>query len=310
MKVRLGYACISKTLDITTSKTYTYTKYKETKDNKKLEEIIEQNLHNLIETLKYNIKNNIHFYRLSSNIIPLATHKEVNINYLDKYKKYYKTISNLINKNNLRIDLHASPYCILNSTKKEVIENTMASLEYYYNLLNIMNIKNKLVILHIGSNEFGKKNSLTRFINNFKLLPKHIQDIIAIENDDKTFTIDDCLSIREKINIKIVLDYHHFLCNNTNNNIEDYLQEIFNTWKNITPKIHFSSPKNKKEYRAHNDYIEVESFIKFINICQKYNEDIDIMLEAKEKDEALFRLTRQLKYLTNYNFIDESTFIP
>ena len=310
MKVRLGYACISKTLDITTSKTYTYTKYKETKDNKKLEEIIEQNLYNLIETLKYNIKNNIHFYRLSSNIIPLATHKEVNINYLDKYKKYYKTISNLINKNNLRVDLHASPYCILNSTKKEVIENTMASLEYYYNLLNIMNIKNKLVILHIGSKEFGKKNSLTRFINNFKLLPKHIQDIIAIENDDKTFTIDDCLSIREKINIKIVLDYHHFLCNNTNNNIEDYLQEIFNTWENITPKIHFSSPKNKKEYRAHNDYIEVESFINFINICQKYNKDIDIMLEAKEKDESLFRLTRQLKYLTNYNFIDESTFIP
>ena len=309
MKVRLGYACISKTLDITTSKTYTYTKYKETKDNKKLEEIIEQNLYNLIETLKYNIKNNIHFYRLSSNIIPLATHKEVNINYLDKYKKYYKTISNLINKNNLRVDLHASPYCILNSTKKEVIENTMASLEYYYNLLNIMNIKNKLVILHIGSKEFGKKNSLTRFINNFKLLPKHIQDIIAIENDDKTFTIDDCLSIREKINIKIVLDYHHFLCNNTNNNIEDYLKEIFNTWENITPKIHFSSPKNKKEYRAHNDYIEVESFINFINICQKYNKDIDIMLEAKEKDEALFRLTRQLKYLTNYNFIDESTFI-
>lgn len=310
MKVRLGYACISKTLDITTSKTYTYTKYKETKDNKKLEEIIEQNLHNLIETLKYNIKNNIHFYRLSSNIIPLATHKEVNINYLDKYKKYYKTISNLINKNNLRVDLHASPYCILNSTKKEVIENTMASLKYYYNLLNIMNIKNKLVILHIGSNEFGKKNSLTRFINNFKLLPKHIQDIIAIENDDKTFTIDDCLSIREKINIKIVLDYHHFLCNNTNNNIEDYLKEIFNTWENITPKIHFSSPKNKKEHRAHNDYIEVESFIKFIDICQKYNKDIDIMLEAKEKDEALFRLIRQLKYLTNYNFIDESTFIP
>ena len=237
MKVRLGYACISKTLDITTSKTYTYTKYKKTKDNKKIEEIIEQNLHNLMEILNYNIKNNIHFYRLSSNIIPLATHKEVNINYLDKYNKYYKIISNLINKNNLRIDLHANPYCILNSTKKEVIENTIASLEYYYNLLNIMNIKNKLIILHIGSNEFGKKNSLTRFINNFKLLPKHIQDIIAIENDDKTFTIDDCLAIREKINIKIVLDYHHFLCNNTNNNIEDYLQEIFNTWGNITPKF-------------------------------------------------------------------------
>ena len=32
------------------------------------------------------------------------------------------------------------------------------------------------------------------------------------------------------------------------------------------------------------------------------------MLEAKGKDEALFRLVRQLKYKTNYHFIDETSF--
>ena len=42
---------------------------------------------------------------------------------------------------------------------------------------------------------------------------------------------------------------------------------------------------------------------------KKYNTDIDIMLEAKGKDEALFRLVRQLKYKTNYKFIDDTTFI-
>ena len=32
------------------------------------------------------------------------------------------------------------------------------------------------------------------------------------------------------------------------------------------------------------------------------------MIEAKMKDEALFRLVRELKYKTNYKFIDETTF--
>ena len=33
------------------------------------------------------------------------------------------------------------------------------------------------------------------------------------------------------------------------------------------------------------------------------------MLEAKAKDQALYRLISQLKYLTNYKFIDETSFL-
>lgn len=33
------------------------------------------------------------------------------------------------------------------------------------------------------------------------------------------------------------------------------------------------------------------------------------MIEAKQKDEALFRLVRELKYKTNYQFLDETTFL-
>lgn len=33
------------------------------------------------------------------------------------------------------------------------------------------------------------------------------------------------------------------------------------------------------------------------------------MLEAKAKDYALTKLVRELKYKTNYKFIDDSTFI-
>ena len=33
------------------------------------------------------------------------------------------------------------------------------------------------------------------------------------------------------------------------------------------------------------------------------------MIEAKMEDDSLFRLVRELKYKTDYNFIDDTTFI-
>lgn len=309
MLVRLGYVAISKTLEgITSSSTVTLTNFKKNNDYDKINEVIISNLEALIQILIYNVKNNIHFYRMTSNLIPLATLKEINFNYLDKYKDYYETISKIINDNNIRIDVHPNQYCVINSVKKEVVDASIDILEYHYNLLNILKINPKIIILHIGSSTFGKANSLSRFINNFKKLPKHLQEVIVIENDDKVFNIEDCLFLAETLSIPVVLDYHHHLCNKTSNDIEEYLPRVFATWKEINPKIHFSSPKNKKEYRHHHEYIDSNKFIEFIDIIKKYNQDIDIMIEAKGKDESLFKLVRELKYKTNYSFIDETSF--
>lgn len=306
MKIRLGYACISTTLDITSSSTITYTNFIKDKNYNKINDLIISNLTNLKEILIYNIKNNIHFFRMSSNLIPLATKDDVCFDYIKPYKKYYNELSKIINENNIRVDFHLPEFCVLNSTTKEVVKNSIKIIEYHYNLLNSMKIKNKVLVLHIGSSVLGKKNSITRFINNFNKLPNYLKDILVIENDDKIFNIEDCLEINKKTNIPIVLDYHHYLCNPSNLDFE----KIFSTWK-ITPKIHFSSPKSKikKEFRSHNDYIDSNEFIKFLNQIKNLNYDIDIMIEAKQKDNALFKLIRELKYKTNYEFIDDTTFI-
>ncbi len=55
--------------------------------------------------------------------------------------------------------------------------------------------------------------------------------------------------------------------------------------------------------------MDVNEFIKFLNLLKPYNKNVDIMLEAKTKDDAISRVIRQLKYKTNYSFIDETTFI-
>lgn len=313
MKIRLGYVAISKVLDnITTSSTITYTNFiKEEKPYDKLLNIINNNLDSLKEILLYNEKNNLHFYRLTSKLIPLATHNKVKYDHISPFLNKYKELKKIINRSNIRIDVHPDQFTVLNSTNKNVIKNTFEILEYHYKILDTLGIKDKIIILHVGGNNFGKEKSIKRFINNFNKLPKYIQETIAIENDDKIFNITDVLYISNVLKIPVVLDYHHFICNNNGEKIEDIIEKIFNTWNDKIPKIHFSSPKSKlkKEFRSHNDYIDPNSFIGFINKIKFVNKDFDIMLEAKSKDDALYRLVRYLKYKTNYTFLDESTFI-
>ena len=243
MKIRLGYACVPVTINETSSHTLTYTNYKRLGNNKdkKLDDVIISNFKGLENILKYNIRNDITFFRMTSELIPLLTHPLVKYDFFDKYKVYYKKIGTIIKENNLRVDMHPSAYTVLNSTNEDVVTSTINILKNYHKMYEYMQIKSKLV-LHVGSKTNGKRESINRFITNFNKLDKEIKDLIVLENDDKSFNIRNVLNICEKLNIPMVLDYHHFKVNRNNEKIEDYIERIFKTWKE-TPKVHFSSPK-------------------------------------------------------------------
>lgn len=305
MKVRLGYVAICNALNVTSSSPYNYSDYLKYNDFHKLEEIIISNLMALNEIIDYNIKNNIHFYRISSKLIPLATKDDVNFDYIYKYKKYYNKIGKKIRDSKMRVDFHPDQYCILNSVKEDVVYNSIKILEYHYKLLDALGVNDKVLILHVGSSTFGKDNSIKRFINSYNKLPLYLKKCIAIENDDKVFNVSDVIKISNNTGIPIVLDYHHHMCNKSNIDIN----AIFDSWGDRVPKVHFSSPRGKKDFRSHNDYINGDNFICFIEFLKKYDRDVDIMLEAKCKDDSLFRLVRYLKYKTTYNFIDDTSFV-
>ena len=309
MKIRLGYVAIPLTLNITASRTITYTNYLKTiNKDYKLDDIINQNFNNLREILLYNFKNDIHFYRLSHNIIPLATHPNVSFDYVTPYRDKWENIGNLTKLYNIRIDTHPDQFCVLNSLDNNVVKSSIEILKFHQKIFESMKIDGK-AILHIGGMYNDKEASIKRFISNFKKLDKALQDIIILENDDKIYNVKDTLYICETLKIPMCLDYHHYKCNNENEDIHDYLPRILGTWDNqsLNPKMHFSSPKSKREYRSHSTYINSSDFIEFLEIIKAYCRDIDVMLECKGKDEALFRLVRELKTKTNYNFLNNTT---
>lgn len=166
------------------------------------------------------------------------------------------------------------------------------------------------MVLHIGSGQEGKENASNRFINNFKSFPDEVKNKVILENDDKVFTAKETLNICTQLNIPMVLDVHHHLCNNEGEALEFMIEDIFNTWNKepLPPKVHFSSPKTGNKDRKHADYINAHEFFKFLQITKPLQRDFDVMIEAKKKDLALYKLAEDLKEIGGeFRFIDEST---
>ncbi|MGG7143335.1 UV DNA damage repair endonuclease UvsE [Clostridium nigeriense] len=323
MKIRLGYVAISNVLGkkVTSSSTVTFANYKkilsEEKKLEKLRTVALSNLVSLQDIIKYNIKNNIHFYRITSALIPLVTHPEVGYwGHREFLKKDFEYVGKLINESNMRVDTHPDEFNVINSSNPKVVENTIINLSRQIEWFEDMNYKDGKMVIHIGGATGGKEVAIERFIQNFNKFPKSIKDRIIIENDDKTYTARETLMLCKTLNIPMVLDIHHHNCNNSCDDISDILEDILCTWNNekLPPKMHFSSPKDTslidKVDKKHADFINPIDFINFIEVLKEFNKDIDIMLECKEKDVALFKLVDDIKSINkNYKWIDKSSFI-
>ena len=316
MIVRLGYVAISNKLGnkVTSSSTVTFKNYSKilTYDKKmeKLKLVTSKNLASLEKLIQYNIENNIHFYRITSALIPLFTHPEVgDWGYREIFKKDFQYIGKLIKESNMRVDIHPDQFNVINSINPMVVESTKKALMLYCHWFEDLNYDNGKMVLHIGGANGGKENGLKRFIDNFNKYPEKIRKRVILENDDKTYTAKETLNLCKILNIPMVLDVHHHNCNNNGECLRDMLQDIFNTWEKepLPPKIHFSSPRDGEFDRKHADYINYFEFIKFIELAKDYTDRLDVMLECKEKDMALYKLVNDIKENYKYNFIDEST---
>ncbi|MBM7686846.1 UV DNA damage repair endonuclease UvsE [Defluviitalea raffinosedens] len=314
MYIRLGYVAIALGLpNVTSSSHLTFTRYQklisEEEKINQLKKVTLSNLNDLYTILKYNIEHQVHFYRITSRLVPLATHPEVkDWRYRTFFKEDFKRIGELVKSHGMRVDTHPDQFNVLNSTREEVVEATIRDLMYHHALFEDMDYPLGKMVLHIGSTQGGKEKAMERFIENFNKAPKEIRDKLILENDDKSFTAKDVLSICKEIKAPMVLDIHHHLCNNEGE--EPDLEAIFSTWEgtNLPPKIHLSSPKEGPKDRRHADYINPMDFIQFAEKVKEFNIDIDVMLESKKKDLSLFALVKDIKALKpEWQWADQTT---
>ena len=163
MYIRLGYVAIALNLPkVTSSSHVTFSRYEKLiSDEEKittLKRVALSNLDDLYTILKSKIKNQIHFYRITSRLIPLATHPKVkDWRHRTFFKEDFRRIGDLIKSHGMRVDTHPDQFNVLNSTRNEVVESTIKDLLYHNALFEDMGYPMGKMVLHIGNTQGGKE---------------------------------------------------------------------------------------------------------------------------------------------------------
>jgi len=279
----------------------------------KLKRTAQENLNNTLRILKLNKALNINVFRLTSKLVPLATHPvTLGWDYIRELNDEFKEVGNFIKQNNFRVSAHPDHYTLINPVHENVLAGSIKDLDYHVGLFEAMGLSDyryKLV-MHVGGLYKDKAASIERFKENFAKLPHRIGKRIILENDDKSYTASDVLKICREMKIPMVLDVHHHNCINEGEELQDLLPGIFDTWKDeyFAPKVHFSSPKSRKDYRSHADDIDFDEFTGFLKTAAAVGRDFDVMLEAIIKDMALLKLSAQLKETDWIKSLNEGEF--
>ncbi|GGO03934.1 UV DNA damage repair endonuclease UvsE [Saccharibacillus kuerlensis] len=313
MIVRFGYVAMSLEIkDSSPSKTMTMARFAKLPDReaglRELERIATVNLHNTLRLLRHNVAEGIEVYRFSSKLIPLATHADL----LDwdpfaALAEPFAEIGAYVRKHNLRVSFHPDHFTVLSTPRPEVLIGSIRDLRYHVRMLEAMGLdaraKNNI---HIGGAYGDKPVAADRFVEHFEQLDSDIQTRITLENDDKTFTTGETLAVAQRTGLPMVLDIHHHWVNSAGEPASDWWPEVARTWESplartdlaegemLPPKIHASSPKSETDRRSHADGVEARPLLDFLREAAKTSPHIDVMLEAKHKDKALFQLMRDL----------------
>lgn len=154
------------------------------------------------------------------------------------------------------------------------------------------------MILHMGGVFGDKAATLDRFRKNYSALPDGVKKRLVLENDDVSWSVHELLPICKELNIPLVLDYHHNNIIHSDEIREGTLDimalydEIRETWtrKGIRQKMHYSEPTppavTGRQRRKHNPRVAT------LPPCRP---DMDLMIEAKDKEQAVFELMRAFK---------------
>ncbi|MCA1057079.1 UV DNA damage repair endonuclease UvsE [Rossellomorea aquimaris] len=315
--IRLGYVAMSMNLqNASPSQTMTYKQFSSIKDReaaiRKLERIARSNLQNCLRLLKHNVLHDIHFFRFSSKLIPLANHPDLKgWDFIAPLEGELSDLREYINAHPMRVDFHPDHFVLLNTSDVDVLKNTFHTLKMHRDLLLGMGVEPlHRCVLHVGGAYDDKEKALEQFIHNWGLTPASLQDMIILENDDTVFTAADALYLCEKLGIPQVFDYHHHLANHERDWLYDW-ERVVSTWTQspLPVKMHISSPRSEKDFKAHADYIDKGMFLDFLSGIKGSVEQVDCMIEAKKKDDALFKLAKDLKDVEGIEWVDQSSFI-
>lgn len=281
--MRMGYPCINRSLGCTANSTFRLASYSE----ERLFSCLGNNLSCLSRILHYNLENGLLFFRISSDLVPFASHPVCKSDWVSRFKNEFGEIGSFIKKNKMRISMHPDQFVLINALDGGIVQRSVAELDYHAKVLDALGLDSSAKMqIHVGGVYGDKESAIGRFVERYKKLPARIRKRLVIENDDRLFSLRDCLRIHRLCKIPILFDsFHHSLLNN-GESIREALLLAKKTWKkNDGPLMcDYSTQKIGARPGTHTFHIDLEDFRSFLAHARGL--DFDVMLEIKDKEKS------------------------
>ena len=301
MAINLGYACINSTLQQTEKVQVNRSMIKRTWLAKGLpyaSELALSNVKAMRRVIEWNNQHDISVYRMTSCLFPWVS--EYEISDLPDYEEIVSVMQSagqLAMSRGQRLSFHPGQFCVLASPTEHVVLNAANELNKHAEMMDLMGLPRSpaaKINIHVGGAYGEHDKALTRFCDN---ATKHLTDSamsrLTVENDDKPNVFSTKMlydGVFKRIGIPIVFDSHHHELGPQDIDYHDAFHLARSTWPvGVKQQCHHSNSKrNYEDPKAP----KVSHSSWFYTPFEYYGKDVDVVLECKAKELALFKYRR------------------
>jgi UV DNA damage endonuclease len=234
-------------------------------------------------------------FRITSQIFPLMTHPESGYR-LDDLEgaagilDALRAAGDLASVHNIRLSFHPDQFVVLNSDRPDVVESSLRELDAHAAIAQLIGAET--LTLHGGGGVGGKAGALDRLRRGIDRLSDRSRSRLALENDDRVFTVADLLPVCAAAGVPLVYDVHHHRCHGDALTVAEATARAADTWGRREPYFHVSSPRDgtgARDRRPHADYIALRD----LPVVWRQRA-VTVDVEAKAKERAVVRLRDDL----------------
>lgn len=260
------------------------------------EKIIVDNLATLEQVIGWCHANGVHAFRVNSDLWPRATHPLVvpwveQLFATQSIREQCARIRTLTAAHDVRLSEHPDQFFVGNSLRADVVNNTIAELEWRGRLGDAIGID--VICLHIGSGLPDRESALWRWESSLARLSPSVLSKLAFENDDRVFSPEQILPASLAWNIPLIYDVHHHRALTDSLSIEEATEFAIASWGDREPYFHLSSPRagwGNGDSRPHHDMIEPDDWPDAWTALWESGVPFTVDIEAKAKERAVLHV--------------------
>jgi UV DNA damage endonuclease len=288
--MRIGYACVNTELP---SAGRTVRLANATPE--RLREVIATNLEALERILRWNAVHGIQVFRLTSDLVPFASHPVNELAWWDEFSDRFHALAEIVAEGGMRVSTHPGQYTVLSSARPHVQAAAVAELEYHARMLESLGLDaSHKIVLHVGSGS-ASADAADRFAGGVALLSPSARSRLVLENDER-WPLADALALARSCALPVVFDaFHHELAPSLEEeDVRGLVLLAARTWgaADGRQEVHFSTQAEGKRPGAHAESVDLDAFGRFSEAVGDL--PLDCILEVKDKERSVLRAQRVL----------------